>query len=330
MCVEYLSWRTQNNCCPPICALCGGVIDCGDLPLNVSREILQNDKKIEAIRSGCTRRILSQLGKIADEDQEKYAKFWGEFGRVMKEGIIEDAKNREDIAKLLRYCSTQSSDDAPKVSLSAYVSRMQKEQESIYYITASNLATARNSPHLEIFAQKGIEVLCLTDEVDEWVVSHLPEFDGKPLKSITKGELDLKTLDEEEIKEEKEGQEQYKDLIQRIKEALGERVKEVRITHRLTASPACLVADEHAMSAHLERILSAAGQQVTGSQPILEINPAHPLVQRMQAEDEGIAFADWAHILHDQALLSEGGKLEDPANFVHRLNQIFETLSRSQ
>ena len=307
-----------------------GVIDCGDLPLNVSREILQNDKKIESIRSGCARRILSQLRRIADEDQERYTKFWGEFGRVMKEGIIEDTKNQEDIAKLLRYCSTQSSDDEPMVSLSTYVSRMQKGQEPIYYITASNLATARNSPHLEIFAQKGIEVLFLTDEIDEWVVSHLSEFDGKPLKSITKGELDLKALGEEEAKEEKGEPEEYKDFIQRIKETLGERVKEVRITHRLTTSPACLVADEHAMSAHLERILSAAGQQITGSQPILEINPEHPLVQRMQAEDEGTAFADWAHILHDQALLSEGGKLEDPANFVHRLNEMFETLARSQ
>ena len=305
-----------------------GVIDCSDLPLNVSREILQNDRKIESIRSGCVRRVLGQLERMVSSDEEKYAKFWGEFGRVLKEGVVEDSTNRDAIAKLLRFCSTQSEGDEPTVSLEAYVGRMSEQQEAIYYITASTLATARNSPHLEIFLKKGIEVLFLVDEIDEWVTGYLTEFDGKPLKSIAKGELDIEKLGgTTETADRKKADEEYKKLLEKIEKALGNRIKEARVTDRLTASPACLVADEHAMSGHLERMLSAAGQKINHTQPILEINPEHPIVQKMHDEKAEEKFDDWAYILHDQALLSEGGKLEDPAGFVRRLNEMFQALS---
>ncbi|MCH9673865.1 MAG: molecular chaperone HtpG, partial [Gammaproteobacteria bacterium] len=314
---------------PPYLRFVRGVIDCNDLPLNVSREILQNDRKMESIRAGCTRRVLSQLQKMATSDEERYAKFWAEFGRVLKEGIIEDAKSRDDVAKLLRFNSTRTEDETPSCSLDAYCEGMVEGQEHIYYITAGTLSTARNSPHLEIFAKKGIEVLLLTDEVDEWVVNHLTEFNGKQLKSVAKGELDLDALGEEAKDEEKEQEqsEEHKVLVEHIEKALGERIKQARVTNRLTTSPACLVADEHDMGAQLERILSAAGQKFAGSKPILEINPEHPIVRRMQAGSDDPQFDDWAHILHDQALLSEGGKLEDPASFVRRLNEMFQSLA---
>jgi molecular chaperone HtpG len=247
---------------------------------------------------------------------------------VLKEGAGEDPANRERIAKLLRFASTRTEGDAQGVSLADYVAAMKEGQDRIYYVTADSHAAARNSPHLEVFRRKGIEVLLLSDRVDEWLVSSLTEFDGKPLQSVAKGDLDLGALEDEAEKQARESQaEAMKGLVERVAKALGERVKEVRITHRLTDSPACLVADAHAMGGHLERLLRAAGQPVTGSKPILEINPGHPLVRRLDAEPEGERFGDWSHVLFDQALLAEGGQLEDPAAFVRRVNGLMLTLS---
>lgn len=300
-----------------------GVIDSNDLPLNVSREILQHSKVIDSIRSGAVKRVLGMLEDMAKNDAEKYQQFWNEFGRALKEGPGEDFANREAIARLLRFASTQADGEAQDVALADYVGRMQEGQEAIYYITADSFAAAKNSPHLEIFRKKGVEVLLLSDRVDEWLVSALTEFDGKPLQSVTKGALDLGKLEDEAEKQAQEKvADDFKDLIAKVQETLGEKVKEVRITHRLTQSPACLVAGEHEMSANLERLLKQAGQQVGGSKPILELNPEHPLVLRLREEDEGERFADWANVLFDQALLAEGGQLDDPAAFVQRLNQL--------
>jgi molecular chaperone HtpG len=298
-----------------------GVVDSADLPLNVSREILQESKDIEAIRKGCTAKVLGLLADLAENDKEKYAQFWREFGRVLKEGIGEDFANQEKIAKLLRFASTRLDTPEETVSLDDYVARMQEGQEKIYYVTAESFNAAKNSPHLEIFRKKGIEVLLLSDRVDEWVVAHLSEFAGKPLISVAKGGLDLGKLEDESEKQEKEKEaSEFKALCEKIAKALGERVKEVRITHRLTDSPACLVADERDISGNLARILKAAGQKTPMSKPILEINPKHPVVLRLKSEEA--KFDDWAAVLFDQALLAEGGSLDDPATFVKRINDL--------
>ena len=305
-----------------------GVIDSNDLPLNVSREILQNNKIIDTIRGGSVKKVLSMLESLAKEDKEKYAKFWQEFGRVLKEGPGEDYANREQIARLLRFATTHHDTDAQSESLADYIARMRPGQNKIYYITADSFTAARNSPHLEIFRKKGIEVLLLSDRVDEWLTSSLNEFEGKALASVAKGELDLGEMaDQEDKAQQEKSSEELKDVLDRVKETLGERVKDVRTTFRLTSSPACLVNDAYDMSANLERILKAAGQQVSTSKPILELNPDHPLIKRLAGEGDGQRFTDWTHILFDQALLSEGGQLEDPATFVSRLNQMLLELA---
>jgi molecular chaperone HtpG len=302
-----------------------GVIDSNDLPLNVSREILQESRDVKVIREGSTKRVLGMLEELANaeeqEKKDKYASFWTEFGQVLKEGIGEDATNKDRIAKLLRFASTQHDSDAQTVSLADYVSRMKEGQDKIYYVTADNWIAAKNSPHLEIFRKKGIEVLLLTERVDEWMLSFLTEFDGKPLASVAKGDLDLGKLeDETEKKEKQETQAEYKDLIEKMKKALEAKAADVRITFRLTDSPACLVAGEHELSANLLRMLKAAGQKAPDNKPVLEINPKHPLVQRLKYEDA--KFDDWSSILFDQAMLAEGGQLADPAGFVKKLNDM--------
>jgi molecular chaperone HtpG len=298
-----------------------GVVDSNDLPLNVSREILQESKDIEAIRGGATKRILGLLEELAKDKPETYVSFWREFGRALKEGIGEDFANRERVAGLLRFASTHADTTDENVALTDYVARMKEGQKAIYFVTAESFNAARNSPHLEIFRKKGIEVLLLADRVDEWVVGHLTEFDGKPLQSVAKGGLDLGDLeDEAERKVREEESAEHADLVARIKTSLGERVKDVRITHRLVDSPACLVADEHDMSGNLARLLKAAGQKAPETAPILEINPAHPLVLHLKQAE--VKFDDWASVLLDQALLAEGGQLDDPATFVKRINQL--------
>lgn len=305
-----------------------GVIDSSDLPLNVSREILQHSKDIEAIKAGCVKKVLATLEDLAENRKDDYATFWQEFGKVVKEGVGEDFANRERIAKLCRFASTHADSDAQIVSLADYVARMKEGQDKIYYVTAETFAGARNSPHLEIFRKKGVEVLLLSDRVDEWFTSSLTEFEGKTLVSVAKGGLDLGQLeDEAEKKEQEQKASDFKELTEKIKTALGERVKEVRVTHRLTDSPACLVADEHAMSGHLERLLKSAGQSINSNQPILEINPDHGLVQKLKGEGDEGRFESWSQVLFDQALLAEGGQLEDPAGFVKRMNQLMLAMS---
>ncbi|MFD0914344.1 molecular chaperone HtpG [Methylophilus luteus] len=300
-----------------------GVIDSADLPLNVSREILQDSRDVEAIKNGSVKKVLSLLEDIAENKAEEYSKFWNEFGRVLKEGPGEDFANKDKIAGLLRFASTHADNDTQNVSLKDYIARFKPEQEVIYYITADTFAAAKNSPHLEIFRKKGIEVLLLSDKVDEWLLGSLTEFEGKKLQSIAKGDLDLGKLEDEADKEaQKQVEENAKGLVERLKTALGDAVKEVKVTHRLTDSPACLVAGEHDLSGNLARILKAAGQQAPESKPILEVNPAHRLVEKLQAETDDAKFADYAHVLFDQALLAEGGQLEDPASFVKRINSL--------
>jgi len=301
-----------------------GIVDSDDLPLNVSREILQHNKKIDAIRSANTKRILGLLEKMATDEAEKYQKFWDEFGNVIKEGPAEDFGNREKIAGLLRFTTSKSGSKTQNVSLDQYIERMKEKQEKIYYITADSYAAALNSPHLEIFKKKDVEVLLLIDRVDEWLVNSLHEYKGKHIQSVAKGQLDLGELEDQEAKEElKKVEEQTKPLIERIQGALGEDVKEVRVSHRLTESPACIVVGDYDMSANLQRVLKQLGQERMGaSKPILEINPTHPLVQRMDQESDEEIFADFARILLDQATLAEGGQLEDPAAFVRRLNKL--------
>ena len=302
-----------------------GVIDSSDLPLNISREILQESRDVKVIREGSTRRVLSMLEELATSDEQemkdKYANFWKEFGQVLKEGIGEDHGNQERIAKLLRFASTHNDSDTQNVSLQEYVSRMKDEQDKIYYVTADNYTAAKNSPHLEIFRKKGVEVLLLTDRVDEWMLSFLREFDGKQLVSVAKGGLDLGKLeDEAEKKQHEEVASDYKDLLDKMKASLSEKAKDVRVSFRLTDSPACLIADEHDISGNLQRLLKSAGQKAPDTKPILEINPNHPLVQRLKYEEA--KFDDWTHLLFDQALLAEGGGLADPAAFVKRMNQM--------
>ena len=304
-----------------------GVVDSSDLPLNVSREILQESKDVEAIRKGCVNRVLGLIEGLAENQPEDFAKFWKEFGRVIKEGVGEDFSNKERISKLLRFASTHDDNEEQTVSLADYVGRMKEGQDKIYYVTADTHAAASSSPHLEIFRTKGVEVLLLSDRVDEWVASNLNEFDGKQLSSVAKGDLDLGQLgDEEKQAQEKEAGE-HKDLVERVKKTLGDNVQDVRVTFRLTDSPACLVADENAMSMNLERMLKAAGQSVPSTKPILELNPGHPIVQRLKSESDDDRFGDWSRILFDQAMLAEGGNLEDPSAFVKRLNGLMLTLS---
>ena len=307
-----------------------GVVDSNNLPLNVSREILQESKDIDNIRSGCTRKVLSMLEGLANSeeaaDKENYAQFWQAFGAVLKEGVGEDFANKDKIAGLLRFASTHGDGDKQVVSLADYIGRMKEGQEKIYYVTADTFNAARNSPHLEIFKKKGIEVLLLTDRVDEWVVGHLTEFEGKQLQSVAKGGLDLGKLeDEEEKKEAEKAADEFKELIEKVKTSLGDKVKDVRITHRLTDSPSCLVADEYDPSGNLARLLKAAGQKAPNAKPILEINPQHPAVMHLKYE-EG-RFDDWAALLFEQATLAEGGQLDDPAGFVKRINDLMLALS---
>jgi len=300
-----------------------GVIDSADLPLNVSREILQDSRDVEAIKNGSVKKVLGLLEDMAKDKPEDYAKFWEAFGRVLKEGPGEDFANKDKIAGLLRFASTRMDTASQSISLKDYVEKMQAEQKAIYYITADSYAAAKNSPHLEIFRKKNIEVLLMSDKVDEWLLGSLTEFDGKKLQSIAKGDLDLGDLETDTEKEiQKQIEEDAKSLVERIKTSLGESVKEVRVTHRLTDSPACLVSAEHDLSGNMARILKAAGQNAPISKPILEINPAHRLVERLKSEADEAKFGDYAHVLFDQALLAEGGQLEDPASFVRRLNAL--------
>ena len=309
---------------PPYLRFVRGVVDSDDLPLNISREILQKNKTIDAIRSGCTKKILGLLRNMAEKDREKYAVFWKEFGAVLKEGIIDEPDKREEITRLFRFSSTHEDKEEQGVSLEDYVARMKKDQKAIYYVIADSFQAAKNSPHLEIFRKQGIEVLLLSDPIDEWVTAHLNEYDGKPLQSVTRGELDLGSMISGEGKGKAEsGDKALGDLIDRIKKTLDDKVKDVRVTDRLTTSPSCLVADEHDMGRHLERILRDSGQKIPGSKPVLEINPEHPIVLRLKDETDGQRITNWSHILFDQALLSEGGQLSDPAGFVHRLNDEF-------
>jgi molecular chaperone HtpG len=310
---------------PPYLRFVRGVVDSNDLPLNVSREILQQSRDVDAIRAGCTRRVLELLEDLARDQKEKYARFWDEFGRVLKEGVAEDASNRERIARLLRFSSTHDDAETHAVSLADYVGRMKEGQDRIYYVTAETFAAAKNSPHLEIFRKKGIEVLLLCDRLDEWLVSSLTEFEGKRLASVARGELDLSKVKGGDEKEPDWPVGEYAELLRALKGALGERVKDVRVSRRLTESPSCLIADEHEMGANLARILKAVGQKVPPTKPILEINPQHAIVKRLAPGDE--RFADWASLLFEQALLAEGGQLEDPARFVRRSNELMLSLA---
>ncbi len=299
-----------------------GVIDSADLPLNVSREILQESRDVRAIREGSAKRVLSLLEDLAENKAEDYAAFWNEFGQVLKEGTGEDAGNLERIAKLLRFASTHSGDAAQTVSFADYVSRMKEGQDKIYYVTADSFAAASNSPHLEIFRKKGIEVLLLSDRVDEWMLSYLREFDGKSLVSVAKGGLDLAELaDEDEKKRQSEVAESFKPLVERLQKALEDQVKEVRVTLRLVDSPACVVVGQNELSPHLLRMLKAAGQEAPDVKPVLEINPEHALIARVRDADDA-EFEQWARLLLDQALLAEGAQIADPAAFVKRLNAL--------
>jgi len=300
-----------------------GVMDTNDLPLNVSREILQKSPAMDAMKKGATKRVLGLLEELAKDKPEDYATFWSEFGSCLKEGVIEDSSNNDKIAPLLRFASTES--DEQNVSLADYVGRMKEGQDTIYFITAESLAAAKHSPHLEIFRKKGIEVVLLHDRIDEWLTSHLTEFDGKKLHSIAKGELDLSAIGENAEEEKKEHEEKAKaagPAAEKIKEALGEKVKDVRISDRLTESPACLISDTFDMSNNLERILKQAGQDVPDMKPILEINPDHELIQRLVKMRSKEKIEDFASILFDQAVLAEGALPEDPAGFVRKINAL--------
>jgi molecular chaperone HtpG len=302
-----------------------GVIDSTDLPLNVSREILQESRDVKVIRESSTKRVLSMLEELANSDDaaklEKYRTFWTEFGQVLKEGIGEDQGNQERLAKLLRFASTHSDTAEQTTSLADYIGRMKEGQDAIFYVTGETFNAAKNSPHLEIFRKKGVEVLLLSDRVDEWMLSFMPEFEGKKLTSVAKGGLDLGQLaDEAEKKEQESTEKEFKDLLEKMKAALSDKAKDVRVTFRLTDSPACLVADENELSGNLLRMLKAAGQEAPSTKPILEINPEHPLVLKLKYDDA--AFDEWANLLFDQALLAEGGHLSDPASFVKRMNKM--------
>ncbi|MCH9756709.1 MAG: molecular chaperone HtpG [Gammaproteobacteria bacterium] len=299
-----------------------GIVDASDLPLNVSREILQDNKQVDSIRTACTKRVLSLLDRMSANEAETYQTFWDEFGAVLKEGPVEDTANRERITKLLRFASTHTDSEKQTVSLADYVSRMQEGQDKIYYVTAPSYNAAKHSPHLEIFKKKGIEVLLLSDRVDEWLVGHLSEFEEKKLQSITKGKLELDGDNAEEKKETAEKDEGFASMLKQMQEVLGERVKDVRITHRLTDSPACVVADENDMGLEMQRILQSAGQAAPPSKPVFEINPEHALLLRVNEVQDDDLFKEWTEVLFEQALLAEGGTLDNPAAFVKRMNRL--------
>ena len=314
---------------PPWLRFIRGVIDSDDLPLNVSREILQKNKVVDSIRSGCTKKIIGLLKSMAKNDEEKYQKFWKIFGKVLKEGVVDSTDYKDDLSHLFRFSSTHEDTEDQKISLKDYVERMPESQKSIYYVIADSYMTAKSSPHLEIFRKKDIEVLLLSEPIDEWVTTHLSEFDSKKLQSVNKGELDLGDIqDEDEKKKDKESNKAHDELVKRIKDILDEKVKEVRVTSRLTTSPACLVSDDNDMGRHLEQILKASGQSIPGSKPILEINPDHPIIKKIDGEKDNDLFTDWSHILFDQALLSEGGQLADPVNFVNKLNAMIVSMAK--
>ncbi len=305
-----------------------GVVDSDDLPLNVSRELLQHNRVIDSIRAANVKRVLSLLESLARNEPDKYKTFWEQFGRVMKEGPAEDFANRERIAGLLRFATTKSEGDEQSVSLDEYIERMPEKQQHIYYITADSLTAARNSPHLEVFKKHDIEVLLLTDRVDEWLMSHLTEYKGKSFRSAAKGQLDLGELESEEEKKALEkAAEEHKDLLERVKKVLDGQVKEVRVSSRLVESPACLVVDEYEMSRNLAQVLKQLGQDAPMPTPTLELNLEHPLVLRLEKEADETRFDDLARLLFDQALLAEGGQLEDPASFIHRLNKLMLEMS---
>ena len=307
-----------------------GIVDSNDLSLNVSREILQKDPAIDSMRSALTKRVLDSLEKLAKNDSEKYQSFWSEFGQVMKEGPAEDQNNKEKVANLLRFATTQGDSEVQDQSLQDYIARMKEGQDKIYYVAADNYSTAKNSPHLEVFKQKDIEVLLLSDRIDEWLMSHLMEHEGKQLQDVTKGSLDLGDLEGEEEKQEQEKiEEDFKDLVGRIKDVVGEKVEEVRITHRLTDSPACLVVNDDEMGMQMRRILESAGQEVPATKRIFELNPKHPLVEKLRAEQDSERFSDLTLVLFDQSMLAEGGQLDEPSSYVQRLNNLLLELSGS-
>lgn len=300
-----------------------GVIDSDDLPLNVSREILQHNKVIDKIKSASVKKVLGLLEKMAKNDTEQYASFWKAFGSVMKEGPIEDFANKERVAKLFRFATTETGSAEQTVSLEDYIGRMKEGQDQIYYITSDSHVSAKNSPHLEVFKGKGLEVLLLSDRIDEWLVQHLTDFEGKPMQNIAKGDLDLGSFeDEEEKKAQEKAEGDMKGVVELMKEKLTDKTKEVRITHRLTDSPSCLVLDSNDMGMQMQQIMRAAGQEVPASQPILEINPEHELIKQLKDMGDQDAFENWSHILFDQAMLAEGGQLEDPASYVRRVNEM--------
>jgi molecular chaperone HtpG len=298
-----------------------GVIDSADLPLNVSREILQESRDVKAIREGSTKRVLSMLEDLATNQSDKYATFWTQFGAVLKEGMGEDFANKDRIAKLLRFASTHSDDDGQTVSLTDYLARVKENQEKIYYVTAESTKAARSSPHLEVFRKKGIEVLLLTDRVDEWMLSYLHDFESKELASVAKGAVDLGSLaDAQETEKLDAASKDHEDLLKRMKEALKDKASDVKLTNRLVESPSCLVAKDGDISGHLQRLLKQAGQKTPDSLPVLEINPDHGFVTRLKGQTA--QFDQWCHLLFDQALLAEGGHLDDPAAYVRNVNQL--------
>ncbi len=300
-----------------------GVLDSNDLPLNVSREILQDTRVTAKLRSACTKRVLSMLTKFAGKNEEEYNGFWKEFGQVLKEGPAEDPANKEKIAKLFRFSSTHTDSSEQTVSLDAYIERMKEGQDKIYYITADSFNAAKNSPHLEVLRKKGVEVLLLSDRVDEWLLSHLPEYEGKKFTSVTQGDLDLGKLDSEEDKKEQEKQEtEFASFIERVKEVLGDKVKDVRLTHRLTSTPSCIVADSDDMSTQMAKLMAQMGQPVPESKPIFELNPEHVMITRLADMADEELFAQWAELLLEQAILSEKGSLDDPSEFVGRINKL--------
>lgn len=320
----------ENKLMPRYLRFVRGVLDSNDLPLNVSREILQGNKVIESMKNGSVKKVLGLLENMAANEPDKYQKFWKEFGKVLKEGPGEDFGNREQIAKLLRFSSTLDDDAEQKVSLPDYIARMKEGQDKIYYITADTHTAAKNSPHLEVFRKKGIEVLLLSDRVDEWLVQHLMEFEGKKLQSVAKGDLDLSKLESEEDKKEQEKVEaEARNMVEHIKKALAEKVEDVKVSHRLTSSPSCIILGEYDMALYMQQLLKQAGHEMPSSKPVLEINPTHPLLKRMEAETDDERFAEWASVLLDQAILAEGGQLEDPAGFVHRLNGLMLAMEKA-
>jgi molecular chaperone HtpG len=302
-----------------------GVIDSDSLPLNISRELLQENQLLEKIRSGAVKKLLGLFEDLAKNEPDKFKAFWKEFGQVLKEGVIDDYKNKDRIAKLLRFSSTEN--DAQEVSLDDYISRMKEGQDKIYYITGDSLSAAKNSPHLEIFRKKGVEVLLLGDRIDSWLADHLSDYEGKHLQSIARGDLDLGKLEDEKEKEELNNiSKDFDDLVAKIKKTLDGKVADVKLSHRLTASPACLVSEAYGMNRTMEKILKEVGQTVPSSKPVFEINPNHALIGKLKNETDESRFADLTLILFDQAVLSEGGQIDDPAAFVHKLNNLLQQI----